>query len=53
MGVHRMRMYDDVAAWWPLLSPPDEYADEAADLIRAAADAGLRVAQALSAELAR
>jgi hypothetical protein len=26
-------MYDDLAAWWPLLSPPDEYADEAADLL--------------------
>lgn len=33
MGVHRMRMYDDLAAWWPLLSPPDEYADEAADFL--------------------
>ena len=28
-----MKMYDDLAAWWPLLSPPDEYADEAADLL--------------------
>lgn len=24
------RMYHDLAAWWPLLSPPAEYADEAA-----------------------
>jgi hypothetical protein len=23
-------MYDELAAWWPLLSPPHEYADEAA-----------------------
>jgi SAM-dependent methyltransferase len=27
------RMYDDLAAWWPLLSPPAEYEDEAADLL--------------------
>jgi hypothetical protein len=26
-------MYDELAPWWPLLSPPDEYADEAADLL--------------------
>lgn len=26
-------MYDDLAAWWPLLSPPSEYEDEAADLL--------------------
>ena len=28
-----MKMYDALAGWWPLLSPPDEYADEAADLL--------------------
>ena len=27
------RLYDDLAAWWPLLSPPTEYAEEAADLL--------------------
>jgi SAM-dependent methyltransferase len=27
------RLYDDLAAWWPLLSPPSEYEDEAADLL--------------------
>ena len=27
------RMYDDLAGWWPLLSPPSEYGDEAADLL--------------------
>jgi SAM-dependent methyltransferase len=27
------RMYDDLAEWWPLLSPPSEYGDEAADLL--------------------
>ncbi len=25
-----MKMYEELAAWWPLLSPPDEYAEEAA-----------------------
>lgn len=24
-----MKLYDDLAPWWPLLSPPEEYADEA------------------------
>ncbi len=24
------RFYDDLAAWWPLISPPEEYAEEAA-----------------------
>src|SRR5579859_2670217 len=23
------KMYEELAKWWPLLSPPDEYADEA------------------------
>lgn len=23
------RLYDDLASWWPLMSPPDEYAEEA------------------------
>jgi trans-aconitate methyltransferase len=27
------RLYDDLAGWWPLLSPPAEYVDEAADLL--------------------
>lgn len=27
-------MYCDLAEWWPLLSPPSEYDDEAADLLR-------------------
>jgi SAM-dependent methyltransferase len=26
------RLYQDLAAWWPLISPPEEYADEAAYL---------------------
>lgn len=27
------RLYDDLAAWWPLLSPPSDYEEEAADLV--------------------
>jgi SAM-dependent methyltransferase len=27
------RMYSDLAVWWPLLSPPSEYVEEAADLL--------------------
>jgi SAM-dependent methyltransferase len=27
------RLYDDLAGWWPLLSPPSEYEGEAADLL--------------------
>jgi SAM-dependent methyltransferase len=27
------RIYDDLAEWWPLLSPPEEYVEEAADLL--------------------
>lgn len=26
-------MYADLARWWPLISPPDEYIDEVADLL--------------------
>jgi SAM-dependent methyltransferase len=29
----RPRLYDDLAAWWPLLSPPEEYEGEARDLL--------------------
>jgi SAM-dependent methyltransferase len=29
----RPRMYDDLAAWWPLLSPPEDYAEEIEDLV--------------------
>lgn len=27
------RLYSDLAAWWPLLSPPSHYVEEAADLL--------------------
>ncbi len=29
---HEYRLYHDLAAWWPLISPPGEYAEEAAYL---------------------
>jgi SAM-dependent methyltransferase len=28
-----LRMYEELAAWWPLLSPPEEYVEEAEDLL--------------------
>lgn len=28
-----LRMYSDLASWWPLLSPPSHYTEEAADLL--------------------
>ena len=30
MAEQQLRLYDDLADWWPLLSPPQEYAEEAA-----------------------
>jgi SAM-dependent methyltransferase len=38
------RLYHDIADWWPLISPPEEYADEAAYLaaVLRAARAGVR-----------
>jgi hypothetical protein len=37
------RLYEDLADWWPLLSPPAEYVAEAADLLdRLGAGAGAR-----------
>jgi trans-aconitate methyltransferase len=32
-GAGRLRLYDDLAAWWPLLSPPEEYTGEVEDLL--------------------
>jgi SAM-dependent methyltransferase len=38
------RVYTDLAEWWPLISPPEEYADEAAHLagVFGSAAAGVR-----------
>jgi hypothetical protein len=33
------RFYDDLARWWPLISPVEDYADEAAEYLRVLADA--------------
>lgn len=34
------RLYQDLAAWWPLISPPEEYAEEAAFAGRLLREAG-------------
>ena len=39
------RLYDDIAGWWPVISPPAEYAEEATlyvDMIRASAHRPVR-----------
>jgi SAM-dependent methyltransferase len=39
------RLYDDIAGWWPVISPPSEYAEEATlyvDMIRAPAPRPVR-----------
>jgi trans-aconitate methyltransferase len=36
-----LKMYGELATWWPLLSPPDEYRDEAAFFYQALLAAGL------------
>ena len=33
MSVETQRLYSDFAEWWPLLSPPSHYVEEAADLL--------------------
>jgi len=35
------RLYGDLADWWPLVSPPEEYAEEAALYLSLLAEAGL------------
>jgi len=41
------RLYQDLAAWWPLISPPEEYAEEAAFAARVLNQAGLPVREVL------
>lgn len=36
-----LKLYSELATWWPLLSPPDEYAEEAAFFWEAMANVGL------------
>ncbi len=38
-GHTAIRLYNDLAGWWPLLSPATEYEDEAADLVGRLRDA--------------
>ena len=40
--VGQPRLYDELASWWTLLSPPEEYAGEAADLLGRLDAAGAR-----------
>jgi SAM-dependent methyltransferase len=42
-----MRMYNELAGWWPLLSPPSHYIEEAADLLPSIESAGGAPAQTL------
>ena len=41
------RFYGDLAGWWPLISPPDEYAGEAALAATALESAGIPVREVL------
>jgi SAM-dependent methyltransferase len=41
------RLYQDLAEWWPLISPPEEYAADAASLARVFAAASLPVREVL------
>jgi SAM-dependent methyltransferase len=34
MGAGSPRLYSDLARWWPLMSPPSHYVDEAAELLQ-------------------
>lgn len=36
-----LKMYDELASWWPLLSPPEDYAEEAAFFGQVLTEAGL------------
>ena len=41
------RLYQDLAVWWPLISPPGEYAEEAAYLAAMFSSAALPVREVL------
>jgi len=41
------RLYQDLAAWWPLISPPQEYAEEAAYLAAVLRSARIQVREVL------
>ena len=42
-----MKLYNELAAWWPLLSPPEDYFDEAAFFRQVLVSAGLPTAPTL------
>jgi SAM-dependent methyltransferase len=42
-----LKLYDELAKWWPLLSPPEDYADEAAFFRRLFVEAGLPASPSL------
>lgn len=42
-----LKLYGELAPWWPLLSPPEDYADEAAFFERVLTEAGLPPAPTL------
>ncbi len=42
-----LKLYSELATWWPLLSPPEEYADEAAFFWRVLSDVGLPASPSL------
>jgi len=41
------RFYSDLAAWWPLISPPEDYAEEAAEMARLLTSASIPVREVL------
>jgi len=42
-----LKLYNELAVWWPLLSPPEDYADEAAFFKQVFIDAGLPTSPSL------
>ncbi len=42
-----LKLYSELATWWPLLSPPEDYADEATFFGQVLADAGLPLSPSL------
>lgn len=42
-----LRFYGELAPWWPLISPPEDYAEEAAEVSRVLASAGTPVREVL------
>ena len=43
----RLKLYDELASWWPVLSAPEDYAEEAAFYLQVLRDAGERPADTL------